>query len=197
MNLKWGQGLLVAATLSVAGLLAGCADGDGSDDLIKIIEGGGGGGGGSDDFCVANPQSVLDGVQCSVTTLVDDLAGILAGTPLENFVQCIDPLGNDVVEGPDSVLNTLLAALAEQNPDPSDFQAALADLAQALASLGTNLPAALQALGGDPEAIAYCNGGPPPGGGGGIPLDPDQLSGLCAIPTIGPGLIGALGGTCP
>jgi hypothetical protein len=194
MSEKMLRGVLLGGLCAAVMMLGGCAD-DGDSGL------GGGGpgdpGGGSDDFCVANPQSVLDGVQCSVTTLVDDLALILEGTPLEDFIQCLDPLGNDVIEGPDSVLNTLLAALAEQNPDPSDFQAALADLAQALASLGTNLPAALQALGGDPDAIAYCNGGPPPDGGGGIPLDPDQLSGLCAIPTIGPGLIGALGGTCP
>lgn len=198
MNTRVIKGFFLGCILIAVGGLAGCADGGGSgDDLLILVNGGGGPN--SNDACANNPQSVLDGVQCSVTVLVDDLADITAGTPLEDFIQCIDPLGNDVVEGPDSVLNTLLIALAEQNPDPAAFQAALEDLAAALASLGENLPNALLALGADPDAIAACNGGGGGGGGGGapIPLDPDQLSGLCAVPTIGPQLVGGLGGTCP
>jgi hypothetical protein len=185
--------LLPALLLATLGM-AGCADGGGDGDDLLILVNGGPNGGNAD--CEGG-NSVLDGAQCSVTVLVDDLGAILNGTPLEPFIQCIDPLANDLVDGPDSVLNTLLIALAEQNPDPAAFQAAIQDLATALASLGENLPNALLALSGDDEAIAACVNGTGGGSGGGDPLDPDQLAPLCALPTIGPALVGAIGGTCP
>jgi hypothetical protein len=183
---------MLAAVMGCTGFLMGCADGGGDgDDLLILVSGGPNGGNCESD------NSVLDGAQCTVTVLVDDLADIFAGTPLEPFIQCIDPLANNLVDGPDSVLNTLLVALAEQNPDPAAFQNAVQDLADALASLGTNLPNALLALSGDDAAIEACVNGTGGGTGGGSPLDPNQLSPLCALPTIGPALVGGIGGTCP
>lgn len=178
-------GLIVSATL-----LTGCADGggDSGDDLFIAIGGGGNRNCESDD-------SVLDGAQCTVSELTDDLAAILNGTPLEPFIQCVDPLANDLVDGPDSVLQTILTALATQNPDPAAFQAAIMDLATALASLGENLPNALLALSGNDEAIAACVNGT--GGGGGSPIDPGQLAPLCALPVVGPLLVEGVGGDCP
>ena len=177
----------MAGLLAGASLLSGCADDGGSGDDLLIIVGGGPG-----NYNCESDDSVLDGAQCSVTELVDDLAAIFNDTPLEDFIQCIDPLANDLIEGPDSVLNTILKALAEQSASPEEMQQAIMDLATALASLGENLPNALLALSGDNEAIAACNNG-----GGGDPLDPDQLAPLCALPTIGPALVEGIGGTCP
>lgn len=181
----WCRNLTLAGLLAVPGILAGCADGGGDDDLAVII-------GDGNSNCESD-DSVLDGSQCTVSELVDDLGAIVNGTPLEPFIQCIDPLANDLVDGPDSVLDTLLEALATQNPDPAAFQAAIMDLATALASLGENLPNALLALSGDDAAIAACVSGTG-GGGGSTPLDPTAL---CAIPTVGPQLVAALGASCP
>lgn len=185
---------LLASVLCSVGFLTGCADGGGDGDDLLILVNGGPNGGNSD--CEGG-NSVLDGAQCTVSVLVDDLAGVLAGTPLEPFIQCIDPLANNLVDGPDSVLNTLLVALQTQNPDPAAFQAAVQDLADALASLGVNLPNALLALSGDDAAIEACVNGTGGGTGGGSPLDPNQLAPLCALPTIGPALVGGIGGACP
>jgi hypothetical protein len=188
VNFRKKRILLLPLIMAAIFGLTGCADGN--DDLF--IPGPNSG----NSTCESN-ISPLDGVQCSVTGLVDDLANILAGTPLEPFIQCIDPLANDLIDGPDSVLNALLVALAEQNPDPAAFQAALQDLANALASLGTNLPNALLALSGDDAAIEACVNGTGGGAGGGSPLDPNQLEPLCTLPTIGPALVGGIGGSCP
>lgn len=189
MNTKYIKGLMMAGLLAMVGMLSGCADGGGGsdDDLFVAI-----GGGGGNSNCESD-DSVLDGAQCTVTELVDDLGAIVNGTPLEPFIQCIDPLANDLVDGPDSVLQFLLDALAAQNPDPAALQAAIMDLATALASLGENLPNALLALSGDDAAIAACVAGPG-GGGGSSPLDPTAL---CAIPVLGPQVVAAVGGSCP
>lgn len=187
MNMKMMQRLFVTGLVTLTVGLAGCADGDGdSDDDLFIAVGGGG-----PQNCESD-DSVLDGAQCTVVVLVDDLAAIFNGTPLEDFIQCIDPLANDLVEGPDSLLQALLNALAQQSASPEELQQAVMDLATALASLGENLPNALLALSGDDEAIAACvNGG---GAGGGDPAL--GLEALCAIPTLGPALVSAAGGTC-
>lgn len=185
------KAFLIGSLSVFAGSLAGCADGGGGgDDLLVVVNGG-------PNYNCESDDSVLDGAQCSWSELVDDLAAILNGTQLEGFIQCLDPLGSDVIEGPDSVLDTLLTALAEQSASPEEMEAALMDMATALASLGDNLPNALLALSGDNEAIAACNNGGGGGGGGGDPLDPGQLAAFCAIPTIGPALVEGLGENCP
>lgn len=146
--------------------LTGCHSTDTEGGIDPTQPGGGPGANPGAGSCP--PGSVLNGAQCTVTDLVDELAEVLAGTPLEGFVQCLDPTVNDLAEGPDVLLQTLLDALANQGADPAAVQDAAGALADALASVGTNVPNLLLALSGDPAAVAACTGG----GGGGLPALP-------------------------
>ena len=136
------RGVFLAGLLAGASLLSGCADDGGSGDDLLIIVGGGPG-----NYNCESDDSVLDGAQCSVTELVDDLAAIFNDTPLEDFIQCIDPLANDLIEGPDSVLNTILTALAEQSASPEEMQQAIMDLASPFMSIAGVAEIKLPALG--------------------------------------------------
>lgn len=172
--------------------LTGCHSTDTEGGIDPTQPGGGPGANPGAGSCP--PGSVLNGAQCTVTDLVDELAEVLAGTPLEGFVQCLDPTLNDPVEGLDALAQALLDALANQSADPAAVQDAAGALAAGIASLGENVPNLILALSGDADAIAACTGGGGGGGGGSsLPLDPTAL---CAVPTLGPAIVEAAGGAC-
>lgn len=184
------------AVLGTAVGLTGCLSSTETGfDPSKPNNGAGGNGGGT----VQCPEgSVLDGAQCTLSTLTTgEVAVLLVGTPLEGVVQCLDPTVNDIVDGPDALVQGLLDAL--QTQDPSGIQAAAGALADSLTSVGTNVPLVLSALQGDQTAINQCtgNGGTGGAGGGGAgsgsPIDPTAL---CAIPTLGPQIVAQAGGSC-
>ncbi len=158
MNMEMLRKLTVAAFAVGVLALSGCHSTDTDEGIDPTLPGGGPGAQpGGQGSCP--PGSVLNGLQCTVTVTVDELAGVLAGTPLEGFVQCLDPTVNDVIEGPDVLVQNLLDALQNQEADPAAVQESAEALAAALASLGENVPLVLMALAGDPAAIAQCTGG--------------------------------------
>ncbi|MGH8529518.1 MAG: hypothetical protein ACRETN_06705 [Nevskiales bacterium] len=146
--------LAAVAIAAVALSLNACHSTDTEGGIDPTQPGGGPGAGGGQGGCP--PGSVLNGAQCTVTDLVDELAEVLAGTPLEGFIQCLDPTVNDLAEGPDVLLQALLDALANQAADPAAVTDAATALADALTSLTVNVPNLLLALTGDPAAIAAC-----------------------------------------
>lgn len=136
---------------------------------------GGGGGGGTSGSTILNPTQDI------VSDLLTNLGGALGDTPLGPFIQCLDPTLNELLDGPDGLLTSLLSGIA--GADPAKLQAALTsgatDLATAIQSLTVNLPNALLALAGEASCEQYTPGTGGTGGGGsgggsgptGTPLD--------------------------
>lgn len=150
---KAGLVAMVAASMGLAGCLSST---DGGFDPSKPNNGATAGTG-----C---PQGqVLQGAQCTVSSVVDDLAGLLGSTGIPGagaLVDCLDPTLNDVLSGVDqSLVTPLLTALSGQGDlatQITNTAASAQNLASAIASLGLNVPTAIAALAGDPAAAAAC-----------------------------------------
>lgn len=92
--------------------------------------------------------NALASVQSQVSQLITAAATPFAGTPLQNFVLCLDPTLNQLLTGP----GVLLGSLQASSGNPQALQAALGTSGTALStsiqSLTVNLPKALLALAG-------------------------------------------------
>lgn len=132
----------------------------------------------------AGSASILDQTQTQASNTITGLSTQFAGTPLQGFVQCLDPTVNQLLDGPDSLLTHLLKSVNTTlgTQDPAALAAALqagsGALATSIQSLTVNLPKALLALAGQSSCQQY-NGSTNSGSGGGTSSSPlDQLTSL-------------------
>lgn len=152
----------LAAYVAVAIGLAAC----GSD---------GGSGRSGDDGSTTSPQ-ILDETQAQLSGILTGLGNQLSvidkNSPLKlgAFVTCLDPTVNQLVDGPDGLLTSLLGVLntgvngginnGASALNPELIQTGILDLAGGLQSLTVTLPQALLALVGQ----GTCTGSSTPGG---------------------------------
>lgn len=165
--------------LSLAAAVAACSSSSGGNSGSASTNGGSG------------SANILDQTQGQASNTITGLADQLKGTPLQGFVQCLDPTVNQLLDGPDSLLTNLLrgvnTGLGTQDPAAAAaaLQAGSTDLATAIQSLTVNLPKALMALAGQGTCAQYT--GPSTGGtsggtgGAGLPTTGTPLDQLIAL----------------
>jgi len=105
--------------------------------------------------------NLLDPVQTEANGVLTQLATQFAGTPLATFTGCLSPTVNQLLDGPDGLLTTVInglqTGLTTQNPavlQPA-LTSGVSDLTAGLQTLTTNLPAALAALNGGAACAPY------------------------------------------
>ena len=164
--------------LSLAATVAACSSSDGGTN---------GSGGGAGNINNSSSANILDQTQSQASNTITGLANQLKGTPLQGFVQCLDPTVNQLLDGPDSLLTNLLrginTGLGTQDPAAAAaaLQAGSTDLAKAIQSLTVNLPNALLALAGQKTCTQYTGATTGGTGGSGLPTTGTPLDQLIAL----------------
>jgi len=152
MNLNSKNLHRLAATAALAALVAACSS-----------SGGSGGSNGTGSTGGTSSPNILDPTQTQLSGVLTGLGNQLtvidnSGSPLKvgAFVKCLDPVANQLLDGPDGLLTNLLKTVnaglttgpgaLSSALTPATLQGGAADLATGLQSLTTTLPNALLTL---------------------------------------------------